>query len=202
MYTRRLRFQIGKRINALPEMKEARKSASITKYMNRYMELQNMFTRQDDISRDPRNSALNQERDRLKAQTDPLNSEYDSFVQMGRRGDFIAMRGRASIPTLIQEATTLDQLNEIRAHINDVIPLKYFKTSEFLNANDFKGYVIKQDPITGADVTVPTLMEFMDFHALRIDKNATTRDRIEEKEGILRTEGTTPINNWTDLNRR
>jgi hypothetical protein len=45
-------------------------------------------------------------------------------------------------------------------------------------------------------------MEFMDFHALRIDKNATTRDRIEEKEGILRTEGTTPINNWTDLNRR
>ena len=202
MYTRRLRFQIGKRINALPEMKEARKSASITKYMNRYMELQNMFTRQDDISRDPRNSALNQERDRLKAQTDPLNSEYDSFVQMGRRGDFIAMRGRASIPTLIQEATTLDQLNEIRAHINDVIPLKYFKTSEFLNANDFKGYVVKQDPITGADVTVPTLMEFMDFHALRIDKNATTRDRIEEKEGILRTEGTTPINNWTDLNRR
>lgn len=202
MYTRRLRFQIGKRINALPEMKEARRSASITKYMNRYMELQNMFTRQDDISRDPRNSALNQERDRLKAQTDPLNAEYDSFVQMGRRGDFIAMRGRASIPTLIQEATTLDQLNEIRAHINDVIPLKYFKTSEFLNANDFKGYVIKQDPITGADVTVPTLMEFMDFHALRIDKNATTRDRIQEKEGILRTEGTTPINNWTDLNRR
>lgn len=210
VFTKQLRFEVGSRINKLPEIKEARKSGILNKYGMRYDELRSLFTRQDEISRDPRNSAMNQERDRLAAEqaayktgvgmnSESMENQWASFSRMGRKGDFIGMRGRASIPTLIEEATTLEQLNEIRAHINDVIPLKYFRRVEELNLNAFSGYVVGTNP-DGSNKTVRSLMEFMDFHATRIDPNWTTR--VQEREGIIRTEGTTPVKSWDDLTRR
>ena len=188
-----------------PEFKKAARMAKIQSLANRYDEMKGMFTLQGELGDSKRTktrtnsivSEMNQEAERKEKGLDgpgmginPLVGQYDEAVaRSGRKGGntegYIFKHSYSSIPYMIEQAKTPEELTEVRNFINDIIPMKHLRSVERITAPEYTVY--DESDETKKPLKFNSLTTFMSHHEERILKS-----RADERDGILKT-GAQPI---------
>lgn len=210
-FMREFRHEGNRRIKGSEEYKKAMRIAKQTMYSERYNELQGLFTRQDGKFELPRNSGLNQhlQQEAMKniqfKENRSMNEErLDNMSEQISRGFGIARvsagwkaegrntayieqmaLGGASLATMVERAQTIEQMDEVRQYISDIIPMRHLKGVEALNGNP--EYTVKNESENEPTEKVKGLGAFMEFHETRINTETQTREaaaRLNEKEGL------------------
>ena len=210
-FMREFRHEGNRRIKGSGEYKKAMKIAKQTMYSERYNELQGLFTRQDGKFELPRNSGLNQHlqqeaiknvqfkenrslnEERLDNMSDQISRGFGiarvsaGWKAEGRNTAYIEQMalGGASLATMVERAQTIEQMDEVRQYISDIIPMRHLKGVEALNGNP--EYTVKNESENEPPERVKGLGAFMDFHETRINAETQTREaaaRLNEKEGL------------------
>lgn len=206
---------VYKTIGKDPEFKKAARMAKIQSLANRYDEMKGMFTLQGELGNSKRTKTRNNSivsegnlqakevlEKNLEAEriakgvddpgmgSDPLVGQYDEAVaRSGRKGGntegYIFKHSYSSIPYMIEQAKTPEELTEVRNFINDIIPMKHLRSVERITAPEYTVY--DESDETKKPLKFNSLTTFMGHHEERILKS-----RADERDGILKT-GAQPI---------
>ena len=186
-----------------PEYLEQKEQATRQMYSTRYQQLQRLFTQQFGPQSASRNTALTREGRAIQAdfmlQSDVgggmSREDISHLLHLGKGmtgksgdlGQYMVETAHMTIPAMIENARTHEELDEVEKYINDVIPQKYMKSFEMENSTP--GYVLRkntQETFQGVDEDkIPKtrfLSRFITFH----------RNRINERAGQLNA-GNNPI---------
>lgn len=210
-YSRNVYEHVGKD----PDFKKAARMAKIQSLANRYDEMKGMFTLQGDLGNSKRTKRRNNSivsegnlqakevlEKNLEAEriakgvdapgmgSDPLMGQYDEAVARsdkkgGNTEGYIFKHSYSSIPYMIEQAKTPEELTEVRNFINDIIPLKYLRSVERITAPEYTVY--DESDKTKKPLKFDSLTTFMGHHEERILKS-----RADEIDGIHKT-GAQPI---------
>ena len=198
-----------------PEFKKAARLAKIQSLANRYDEMKGMFTLQGGLGDAKRTKTRNNSivsegnlqakevlETNLEAErrekgvdapgmgSDPLIDQYkEAVARSDRKGGntegYIFKHSYSSIPYMIEQAKTPEELEEVRNFINDIIPMKHLRSVERITAPEYTVY--DESDQTKKPLKFNSLVTFMSHHETRI-----LNDRANEKDGIIKT-GAQPI---------
>jgi len=206
MFYNILQQEVNRKLYQDPEYIKAKEMAQFQMYSTRYEQLQRLFTHQFGTSGPTRNTGLYQETVARESAAKLMNFEVSQSVpeedlthllHFGRQmagkgqenvGDYMTRSVFRTIPNMIENAQTIEELEEVERYVSEVIPMRYLKDIERRQGG--QGYVLRhstsQDFEGVPEERIPKtqyLQKFISFH----------RVRIQERMGQANTPGTTPI---------
>lgn len=199
-YLRMASKAVYEEIGKDPDFARASKLAKVQILASRYDEMRSLFTAQGSMgdSRKRNNSLVSEanQQEEMRSRnldqeglnTDFLANEYNEAVARSNRAGgntegYIFKHTYSSIPYMIEQAKTAEELEQVKAFINDIIPLKHLRSVEKITAPEYSVY----EDENKKPLKFKSLMSFMSYHEERILKN-----RTDEVDGILKT-GAQPL---------